>query len=60
MATALRDDPDLRVELARGGFGELRVSVDGKDVYEASRLLYPRPARVVQKVRTSLGQLAKG
>ena len=59
MAAALRGDPDLRVELARGGFAELRVSVDGRDVYKASRLLYPRPARVVQKVRASLEQAAK-
>ena len=59
MAAALRGDPDLRVELARGGFGELRVSVDGRDVYKASRLFYPRPSRVVRKVRASLDRLAK-
>jgi len=58
VAAALRGDPDLRVELARGGFGELRVSVDGREVYKASRLLYPRAARVVQKVRASLEQRA--
>ena len=38
----------------RGGFGELRVTVNGKDVYDSSRFLYPRPKTVLDAVRPHL------
>jgi len=47
--------PDVKVERVRGKLGELRVSVDGRDVYVGNRLLYPRPSKVVAAVRAWLG-----
>jgi hypothetical protein len=41
----------------RGGLGELRVSVDGQDVVTTSRLLYPRPSQVVERVRARLSEM---
>ena len=46
--------PETRVETIRGGLGELRVAVDGRDIYKANRLLYPRLSTVVNAVRSSL------
>lgn len=43
----------------RGGLGELRVSVDGQDLVTTNRLLYPRPGRLVEKVRARLKELTK-
>lgn len=38
----------------KGGFGEFRVSVDGHDVYDGKRYLYPRPQTVLRAVRSYL------
>jgi hypothetical protein len=43
------------VELKSGGLGELRVSVDGRDAYVASRLWYPRPRKVLAAVERLIG-----
>jgi hypothetical protein len=59
VAAALRRDPGLQVETVRGGLGELRVSVDGQDLVTTNRLLYPRPGRLVEKVRARLKELTK-
>ena len=48
------EGPDRRVQKIHGGLGELRVTVDGKDVYDGSRFLYPRPKTVVAAVRAHL------
>jgi hypothetical protein len=53
VAARLRKD-GMDVELKRGGFGELRVSVDGRDVYDGNRLLYSMPGRIVRIVREAL------
>lgn len=45
----------MKVEKVPGKLGELRVSVDGRDVYVGNRLLYPRPSKVVAAVRAWLG-----
>jgi len=42
---------DTQVETHRGKLGELRVTVDGRDVYAGSRFLYPRPKTVLTAVR---------
>lgn len=49
------EGPDTRVEKIKGGLGELRVTVDGQDVYKGNRLLYPRPKTVLAAVRARLG-----
>ena len=38
----------------KGGIGEFRVSVDGHDVYDGKRYLYPRPKTVLTAVRNYL------
>lgn len=54
MAAQLTTDPTLEVHRKKGGLGELRVVVDGKDVVDTNRLLYPTPSSVVKKVRAYL------
>jgi len=39
---------------ASGGLGELRVPVDGTDVVDTSRLWYPTPSAVVERVQAYL------
>jgi hypothetical protein len=58
VAAQLATDPTLSVHRQKGGLGELRVVVDGKDVVDTHRLLYPTPAAVVQKVRAYLAASA--
>lgn len=55
VAEELRRLPDILVNLRPGGFGELRVAVEGEDAYDGSRLWYPRPSKVVAAVRRHLG-----
>jgi hypothetical protein len=52
------EGPDTRVQKIRGGLGELRVMVDGQEVYKGNRLLYPRPKTVLAAVRAHLGSPA--
>lgn len=54
VAADLEQDRDLQVETKRGGLGELSVDVDGKRVFTGSRLRYPTPTSVVEKVRAQL------
>jgi hypothetical protein len=49
------EGPDTQVKKIRGGLGELRVTVDGQDVYKGNRLLYPRAKTVLAAVRDYLG-----
>ena len=39
------------VAMVKGGFAEFGVLIDGRKCIEASRFSYPRPSKVVQKVR---------
>jgi len=45
------EGPDVEVKKFRGGLGELRVTVDGKDAYKSNRFLYPSPTTVVNAVK---------
>lgn len=38
-----------------GGLGEMRVSVDGRDVYVGSRVWYSKPGNVVAEVEKAAG-----
>ena len=58
MAAQLGTDPTLDVHRHRGGLGELRVAIDGKDVVQTNRLLYPTPTSVVDRVRAYLRETA--
>jgi hypothetical protein len=54
VAAKLEQEPGLKVQLAKGGLGELSVSIDGSKVFESSRLWYPTPGGVLKKVRAAL------
>jgi len=56
VAAQLRKEPDVQVALVKGGFAEFSISIDGHRCIEASRLSYPRPSKVVQKVREFLAE----
>jgi len=51
VAAELRKEQDVQVELIKGGLGEFSVSIDGQKYFASSRFWYPRPSRVVDKVR---------
>ncbi|HEV8199183.1 MAG TPA: hypothetical protein VGS03_04105 [Candidatus Polarisedimenticolia bacterium] len=40
----------------KGGLGEFRVTVDGQDVYDGKRYLYPRPKTVLLAVKNHLAR----
>jgi hypothetical protein len=42
------------VTTKHGAFGELRVEVDGRDVYVGNRFLYSTPGRVLRAVRQAM------
>jgi hypothetical protein len=54
VAANLEHNRDVEVETKKGGLGELSVDVDGKRVYTGSRIWYPTPTTVVEKVREVL------
>lgn len=54
MAAQLAADETLDVRRHKGGLGELRVQVDGIDVVDSSRLWYPTPSSVIERVRAHL------
>ena len=53
VAAKLRKDGE-QVEMKHGGLGELRVSVDGRDVYDGNRFLYSTPGRILRAVREAI------
>jgi hypothetical protein len=58
VAAQLGTDPDLHVVRRKGGLGELRVVVDGRDVVDTNRLWYQTPRSVVDEVRRYLASQA--
>ena len=54
MVAQLATDPALTVQRHKGGLGELRVAVDGTDVVDSSRLWYPTPTSVLDRIRAHL------
>jgi hypothetical protein len=59
VAAQLATDEQLDVHRHRGGLGELRVVIDGHDVVDSSRFMYPTPTSVVRKVRAYLATCGK-
>jgi hypothetical protein len=49
---SLLRDAGVRVERLRGHVGELRVTVDGRDVVDSH--WYPTPSAIVERVRAAL------
>ncbi len=56
MAAELRKEAEVQVELVEASLGEFNVSVDDRKVVETSRLWYPRPGKVIDRVRASLAE----
>ena len=56
MAAQLRKEPDVEIALVKGGFAEFSVTIDGRRFIETNPLSYPRPSRVVEKLRVLLAK----
>jgi hypothetical protein len=56
VASRLREEGDLQVETVAGGLGEFSVFLDGRKAIETNRLWYPRPGKVVERVRELLAK----
>jgi hypothetical protein len=54
VAADLGQDPNITVQLVKGGLGELSVDVEGKRIFSGNRLWYPTPTNVIKKVRAAL------
>jgi hypothetical protein len=54
VAAELKKDPELKVETASGGLGELSVVIDGGKQVKMRRFGYPRPSTVVKRVKAEL------
>ena len=59
VAAKLTELTDNTVDIVNGGFGELRVEMDGRDLYTAGRLWYPRARTVVEAVCAELARAKK-
>jgi hypothetical protein len=57
VAADLEQDAEVEVQIKKGGLGELSVDVNAQRVFTGSRLWYPTPTSVVNKVRAALAQL---
>ena len=56
VASQLRGENDLQVVTVAGGLGEFSVFLDGRQAVATSRLWYPRPGKVVARVRELLAK----
>jgi hypothetical protein len=54
VAAKLRKEADLQVETVRGGLGEFTVYIDDREAITTSRLWYPNPVKVLNKIRALL------
>ncbi len=54
VAAELRKEKDINVETMKGGLGEFSVHIDGDNVIDTNRLLYPAPSKIVKKVKSLL------
>ena len=52
----MRNETEAEVEVVGGGLLEFSVDIDGRKVVDTNRLLYPMPGKVVQKIKTALGE----
>ena len=56
VAAAFENDSEVQATILKGGLGELSVSLDGKKVIDTNRLLYPRPSKIVNDIRSLLAK----
>lgn len=57
VAAELKKGKDVQVESVKGGIGEFAVLIDGQKIIDTNRLWYPNPGKVVNKVRSALGNI---
>ena len=55
VAAELKKDPNVEVEIVKGGLGEFSVSVDGRTIHDSWRWGYPNLWKIMKKLRASLG-----
>jgi hypothetical protein len=56
VAEQLKQEDEVQVETVAGGIGEFSVVIDGRKVIATSRLWYPRPSKVLAKIRKLLAE----
>jgi len=56
VAAELSKENDVEVQTIKGGFGEFSVWIDGQKVIDTSRLWFPKPSKVVAKMRSLLAK----
>ena len=56
VARQLEEADGFQVETVPGGLGEFTVFIDDREIINTNRLWYPRPSRVVAKVRERANQ----
>ena len=56
VARQLEEAGDFQVETVAAGLGEFSVFIDDQRIINTNRLWYPRPSRVVTKVREQANQ----
>ena len=56
VAADLKSEDDWSVETAKGGLGELSVTVNEEKIYNSNPLWHPTPGGVIKKVRAVLGR----
>ena len=56
VAAQLSKENDIEAATVKGGLGEFSVSIDGQKVINTNRFWYPRPGKVVAKVRKLLAE----
>ena len=54
VAAQLKKQSDVQVQTIKGGLGEFSVSIGGQKLIDTNRFWYPRPSKVVDKVRALL------
>jgi hypothetical protein len=56
VAAEMGKESDVEVALVKGGFAEFSVAIDGRRCIETNRLSYPRPSRVLERIRALLAK----
>jgi hypothetical protein len=54
VAAELTNEDEFAVDMVKGGFGELSVSLEDRKIFKSSPLWYPTPAAVIRKVREAI------
>jgi hypothetical protein len=53
-AAELKKDPNVEVQVVKGGIGEFAVVVDGQKVHDSWRWGYPNFGNIMKKIRAAI------